>query len=155
NIVVLEAKVGETTFRLDDERQVVDYALDLRDFHAGSRGRGLLPVLWCTDGPVSQVAPVNLVDSVANVQRAGKDQLRTILRRDAAPSPAIPLVLEEWDASPYQPVPTIIQAATSIFAGHDVREIVRADADNLAVSASRIVSILGEAKRDSRKAVVF
>jgi hypothetical protein len=65
------------------------------------------------------------------------------------------LVLEEWDAAPYRPVPTIIQAATSIFAGHDVRAIGRADASNLAVSAARIVDVIAAAKRDCRKAIVF
>jgi hypothetical protein len=63
--------------------------------------------------------------------------------------------VEQWDAAPYQPVPTIIQAATSIFAGHDVRAIGRADASNLAVSARRIVDVIAEAKRDGRKAIVF
>jgi hypothetical protein len=52
-------------------------------------------------------------------------------------------------------VPTIIQAATTIFAGHDVREIGRADASNLAVSARRIVEVITEVRRAGRKAVVF
>src|SRR2546430_191661 len=34
-VVVLEAKIGVDRFRSDDERQVEEYALDLRDFHAG------------------------------------------------------------------------------------------------------------------------
>jgi hypothetical protein len=154
-IIVLEAKVGETTFRPEDERQVVDYALDLRDFHAGSRGHPLIPVLWCTNAPAGQEDNRVSPDFVANVQRAGAEQLRTVLQRFVSSTGQTRLVLEEWDAAPYQPVPTIIQAATSIFADHDVRAIGRADADNLAVSARRIVEVIAEAKRNCRKAVVF
>jgi hypothetical protein len=33
-IVVVEAKVGQASFRGEDEAQVEEYALDLRDFHA-------------------------------------------------------------------------------------------------------------------------
>ncbi len=154
-VIVLEAKVGENRFRAEDERQVEDYALDLRDFHAGCRGHPLIPVLWCTNAPVGQEDTLAQADIVAPVQRAGADELRTVLRRFVSSSAHARLVLEEWDSAPYQPVPTIIQAATSIFAGHDVRAIARADASNLAVAARRIVEVIAEAKRSSRKAVVF
>jgi hypothetical protein len=63
--------------------------------------------------------------------------------------------MEDWDTAPYRPVPNIIQAATSIFAGHDVRELGRWDASNLAVSARRILEIVADAKRTSRKVLVF
>lgn len=37
-IVVIEVKVGERRFIAADERRVEEYALDLRDFHAGTQG---------------------------------------------------------------------------------------------------------------------
>ena len=155
-IIVMEAKVGETDFRPADERQVVDYALDLRDFHAGSRGRPLIPVLWCTNAPGGHEDAAAPVEFVAPVQRAGAEEMRTVLRRFVSSSAYGGLVPEEWDEAPYRPVPTIIQAATTIFAGHDVKAIVRCkDASNVAVSARRIVDIVSAAKRSSRKAVVF
>jgi len=155
-IIVLEAKVGESRFRAEDERQVEDYALDLRDFHAGCRDQALIPVLWCTNAPIAKEdGPPAQADRVAPVQRVGSDELRTVFRRFVSSNSHARLVLNEWDAAPYQPVPTIIQAATSIFAGHDVRAIARAEASNLAVSARRIVDVIAEAKRDGRKAVVF
>jgi hypothetical protein len=155
-ILVLEAKVGENQFRAEDERQVEDYALDLRDFHAGCRDHVLIPVLWCTNAPEAKAdCRADPVDGVTPVQRVGTGQLRTVLRRFVSSHSHARLVLDKWDAAPYQPVPTIIQAATSIFAGHDVRDIARADASNLAVSARRIVDIIAGAKRDCRKIVVF
>jgi hypothetical protein len=154
-IIVLEVKVGEIRFRPEDERQVEDYALDLRDFHAGSRGHILIPVLWCTNAPVAQEHTPAQSGIVQAVQRAGAGELRRVLHRYLSSNPGTRLVLEAWDAAPYQPVPTIIQAATSIFAGHDVRAIGRSDASNLAVSVRRIVEVISHAKRTSRKALVF
>jgi hypothetical protein len=154
-IIVIEGKVGETSFRPDDERQVVDYALDLRDFHAGSRNHLLIPVLWCTNARGGHEDALTQADSLADVQRVGAAELRAVLPRLVTSDSGVPLVLEDWDAAPYRPVPTIIQAATSIFAGHDVRAIARKDASNLDVSARRIVDIIAEAKLAGRKAVVF
>ncbi|MBC9178432.1 hypothetical protein [Pseudoroseomonas ludipueritiae] len=50
-ILVLEFKHGATSFRVEDLRQTEDYALDLRDFHAGSRAHPIVPVLVATHAP--------------------------------------------------------------------------------------------------------
>jgi hypothetical protein len=47
-IFVLEFKVGERTFSSQDMDQVVDYALDLHNFHEGSHDAYIAPVLICT-----------------------------------------------------------------------------------------------------------
>src|SRR5262249_44903571 len=47
-IFVLEFKVGERDFRVPDVDQVVDYALDLQNFHEGSHDAYIAPVLICT-----------------------------------------------------------------------------------------------------------
>ena len=47
-IFVLEFKVGERDFRTEDVDQVVDYALDLQNFHEGSHDAYIAPVLICT-----------------------------------------------------------------------------------------------------------
>ena len=44
-IFVLEFKVGERTFSPQDADQVVDYALDLHNFHEGSHDAYIAPVL--------------------------------------------------------------------------------------------------------------
>src|SRR4051812_44515198 len=48
-ILVMECKVGADVFTAADRRQVEEYALDLRDFHAQSGQRKIVPVLWSTD----------------------------------------------------------------------------------------------------------
>jgi hypothetical protein len=154
-IIVVETKIGVTGFQSADARQVEDYALDLRDFHAGSRGRLLIPMLWCTAAPAQQEVSAPTEDPVGPVHRIGSNELGLVLRRFASSAPNVQLDPAEWDAAPYRPVPTIIQAATSIFAGHDVRAIGQADATNLAVAATRIVGIISDAKANSRKVIVF
>jgi hypothetical protein len=153
-ILVVEAKIREDTFRAEDARQVEDYALDLRDFHAGSRGLPLVPVLWCTDAQATPGESEPTADFVAPVCRVGSSGLASVLSRYAS-SPAIGIDPWQWDEASYRPVPTIIQAATSIFAGHDVRALARADATNLADSARRVVEIVSELKHESRRAVIF
>jgi hypothetical protein len=51
-IVVLEFKVGATSISLLDRQQTEDYALDLFDFHAGSRGHPVVPILVATEAQV-------------------------------------------------------------------------------------------------------
>ena len=48
-VVVVECKVGAEAFTAEDRRQVEEYALDLRDFHAESYRRTIVPVSWSTD----------------------------------------------------------------------------------------------------------
>lgn len=48
-IFVLEFKVNATTFSMNDEEQVVDYALDLKYFHEESEHRHIVPILVATD----------------------------------------------------------------------------------------------------------
>jgi hypothetical protein len=52
-------------------------------------------------------------------------------------------------------VPNIIDAATSIFAGHDVRSIAKADADNLTAAAARIVALIEGAREQKKRFLMF
>ncbi len=51
-ILVLEFKVGAKVIAEGDRRQVEDYALDLQDFHAGSMGHPIVPILIATHAKV-------------------------------------------------------------------------------------------------------
>jgi hypothetical protein len=57
---------------------------------------------------------------------------------------------QDWDQSPYRPVPSVIDAATLIFSGHGVRSITNKDADNLRSAEARLVELIQDA-RESRK----
>ncbi len=50
-ILVLELKIGDTTrFEAAAREQVEDTALDLQDFHAGSRSHAIIPILVVPNG---------------------------------------------------------------------------------------------------------
>jgi hypothetical protein len=155
-IVVLEMKVGEDRFCAEDEEQVEEYALDLRDFHAASHTRSILPVLWCTEAASQDVSCVLVENGVARVHRIGSEGLAVMLASIPHPNdPGCLLMGEPWDQAPYRPVPNIIEAATAIFSGHDVRSIARADASNLKDAAARIVELVLTAKQEGRRALLF
>src|SRR5262245_52989960 len=50
-IFVLEYKVGEVQFATHNIDQVVDYALDLKNFHESSHDQFIAPVLVATSAP--------------------------------------------------------------------------------------------------------
>ena len=53
-IFVIEFKVGETEYPKKAIEQVVDYCLDLQNFHEGSHHEKIVPVLISTKAPIVQ-----------------------------------------------------------------------------------------------------
>ena len=160
-VVVLEFKVGSTTFDGSATRQVEDYALDLQDFHAGSRRHPIVPVLVATGGnPAPQVWPLPLdIGVTRTVLHASEATLGRLLRElvEWLPRPATPLDVAVWEDAPYAPVPSIVEAACSLYASHDVAEIATAGAErkNLTVTTDTILAAVRQARDHSRKIVVF
>jgi hypothetical protein len=154
-IVVLEIKVGEARFCAEDVRQVEDYALDLRDFHAASHERKLLPVLWCTSASTGANHFIACDEQVAQVHRVGADGIADFLGNLPSGVGQDPIVAESWDNAAYSPVPSVIEAATTIFAGHDVRAIAQADASNLRDAAVRLVQLVVSARENRRRLLLF
>ncbi len=71
--------------------------------------------------------------------------------------PSRPIDLNDWDLSAYRPVPTIIEAAEALFAGHNVREIAHshAGAINLTLTSEKLIEIISQAQRDNTKVACF
>ncbi len=63
----------------------------------------------------------------------------------------------EWAKGRYQPTPTIVEAATALYAGHDVKALSRSDAGaiNLAQTSAQLEHIISESRRLGRKAICF
>jgi hypothetical protein len=154
-IVVLEVKVGETIFRAEDVRQVEEYALDLRDFHAASHNRALLPILWCTSASSPPTQYDYSDEQVARVQRVGVNGLADLLASIPSYGEGNAILAGDWDNAAYTPVPNVIEAATTIFAGHDVRAIAQADASNLRDSAARLVDLIVSARQNRHRLLLF
>ena len=159
-ILVLEFKHGARSFAAADLRQAEDYALDLHDFHAGSRAHPVVPVLVATEAPdPPRFAPPLLWHGVAPVLRANGAGLGALIEAVQAaigppPSPLDPLA---WEEAPYRPVPTVLEAATLLWRRNSVAEIAaaRADAPNLTRTAAAIVRAIGAARREGARSVVF
>ena len=143
-ILVLEFKAGATEFAAADRRQVEDYALDLQDFHAGSRAHPIVPILVATQAaPAPTHWPLLLGGTVAPVLDASAATLPGLLRAlwQRLPSPSASLDTAGWAEAPYRPVPGIVDAACALYARHGVAEIAsaRADARNLTATTSAIL----------------
>lgn len=158
-IFVLEFKVGENMFHTRDLDQVVDYALDLHNFHEASHDAYIAPVLVCTRAEWAQLRvpgtkPVGRVFEVArtNAQHL-EETLVEVLRLGGPTGIDIP----QWEASRYKPTPTIIEATLALYRGHSVTEISRADADatNLNVTGGTVASIIANTKMRSEKGICF
>ncbi len=153
--MVVECKVGSGVFTAADRRQVEEYALDLRDFHAQSHRRRIVPLLWSTNAEPSRGTACTGLNPTGGMVHAvidvGSASLAPFLAALSPSTTEAALIGEDWDRSIYRPVPNIIDAATSIFAGHDVRSIANADADNLHSAASRLVTLIEQAREQQQR----
>jgi hypothetical protein len=98
--------------------QVTDYALDLKNFHAGSHSRRLVPILvatkadhvcldleWSSDGVATP-----LLSNESDLTRA----IQSVVGKTPKQSAFDP---DKWMASGYKPIPTIIEAAQALYQG--------------------------------------
>ena len=78
-ILVLEFKVGAKVIAEGDRRQVEDYALDLQDFHSGSMGHPIVPILIATNAKVESPQWPLSWHNVAQVFDANAQSLKDLL----------------------------------------------------------------------------
>ncbi|WP_149540991.1 DNA/RNA helicase domain-containing protein [Siccirubricoccus phaeus] len=158
-ILVIEVKHHATRFDAGDLRQAEDYALDLHDFHAGSRRHPVVPVLLATAASAPVFAPPLLWHGVAPVLAANGRSLGALIAavQAAIGPPAAPLDPLAWEAAPYRPVPHVLEAATLLYRRHSVADLAtaRADAPNLTRTTAAIAAAIAGARREGQHLVVF
>lgn len=157
-VYVLEFKVGSKGFDRTGLDQVHDYALDLKNFHAGSHDRGIVPVLIATKAETPTYEMIWAADGVATPVLIGWTGLATVFHHSLPQTVAqTPLQAAEWAASGYRPTPTIIEAAEALYRQHAVIEITRSDAGakNLKETASCIAKIIEASKKENKKSICF
>jgi hypothetical protein len=160
-IFCLEFKTEDKSHSRQAQRQVEDYALDLRDFHEASNGRIIIPVVVVPKAPSVAVAPDDhQPDVVRCVRLANAVDLAAVLGTVFTTEHQLTnqrIDPAAWDNSAYRPVPTIIEAAESLYAGHNVREIAHSQAGdaNLTLTSDKIVEIIQEAQQKAEKVVCF
>ncbi len=162
-IFVVEFKVGDTQFHSHAIDQVMDYSLDLKNFHATSHDRFIVPILVATGAkdppPVISLTVNN--DRIFNVVKTNGDSLAEIITRvqDLIGSPDAGSIAESraWEQGSYCPTPTIIEAAMALYNGHQVAEISRNDAsgETLHRTTQAIADVITDARKNSYKAACF
>ena len=158
-VLVLEIKDGAAGHAPADRRQAEDYALDLRDFHAGCRDWPVVPILVATLAPAAPFEPPLIWQGVPPPFPANAAGLAGTLRaiQAAIGPPAAPLDHAAWLAAPYRPVPNVLEAATMLFDRHRSAEMVsaRADAANLTRTTEAVRRAIEAARTASRHVIVF
>lgn len=157
-VAVLEFKVGAGSFNASDKRQVEDYALGLRDFHETSKGLSIWPVLVVTEGPHGALTEIcEGVAEVATTNAAGLRAVFSCLSNRVRAASQEQLDVFWWDSGAYRPVPTIVQAAEALFAGHQVTEIAAAATDpkNLKETSEALVAIIEKARSNKEHVIAF
>ncbi|PZW38656.1 uncharacterized protein DUF2075 [Humitalea rosea] len=157
-LLVLEFKTG----RADPAAfaQAEDYALDLRDFHSGSRDHPIIPLVVASGAGAVDVFDPPLIwhgvlSPIATTPAALPALVAAILA--TAPEPFAPLDGPDWIAAPYRPVPHIVEAATLLYARNGVAAIAaaRADLPNLTRTTAAIARHVDEARRLGQRRIVF
>lgn len=157
-IFVIEFKVGEEGFKRDHLNQVWDYALDLKNFHQASHRAAIIPILVATNAHYSDavlVAPHT--DSVYPPCKCNSAGLGALIQVGLHATGGEPLNGSEWGIAPYQPTPTIIEAAQTLYAKHSVEAIARHDAGarNLRVTSQRIEQLIDSARELQQKIIIL
>ena len=161
-VFCLEFKVGQCDALQADVEQVLDYALDLKNFHLFSADRPIAPILVPTEYQRSTtlVQPSTYDDAIFNPLIAGKRGLQALIYRvlDVGASSYHPQHWGyNWLISPYSPTPTIIEAARTLYENHSVEEITRHEADKASTDAtiSEILSVIERNKQNREKSICF
>lgn len=156
-VVIVEFKVGAAQFGAAAKWQVTEYARDTRDFHLASRDRVILPILVATAAPPSGAVP-SLVSGACDVIAIAPTELGRVLAAihvDAERAGQPSISADEWDRSPYRPALNIVQAVEALFAGHDVREIAHAAADDVHLTIERLLELVDQAQATRTRVACF
>ncbi|OGP90214.1 MAG: hypothetical protein A2031_03385 [Deltaproteobacteria bacterium RBG_19FT_COMBO_43_11] len=158
-IFVLEFKIGEKEYTSSAIDQVVDYALDLKNFHESSHEQFIAPIVVATKAKnvytIVDLTPQNdklLFPINSNVETLGA-VIESVLR--FCEGDEIDHTL--WEQGRYRPTPTIIEAAMALYNNHSVQDISRSDASaiNLSQTSDAISTIIQYSKQNSRKSICF
>ena len=158
-VFCLEFKVGESRILEADVDQVLDYALDLKNFHKFSEDRIIAPILIATNHRNSSTNIQMSVydDRVVNPLMTGKSGIYTLITEVLKHFPNETPVNPDWIISPYAPTPTIIEAAKSLYENHTVEDITRHEADKVSTdrTIAYILDVIKKSKDSQEKSICF
>lgn len=158
-IFCLEFKVGEKKILMNDVDQVLDYALDLDNFHKLSEGRIIAPILVATRYNKSTTVIQKSIYSknVINPLYTGEKDFAKVIDKVLNLYPNEKAIDQNWIISPYSPTPTIIEAARALYENHSVEDITRHEADkvNTDKTIDYLLRVIEDSKKNNKKSICF
>ncbi len=161
-VFVLEFKAGEDSYNRQDIDQVLDYALDLKNFHQGSSDRMIVPVLIATES--SNHSKTNRLSHYNDgiyepllTNREGLPEVFQMVINEPLTSNQHQVSLSDWIRSRYAPTPTIIEAASALYTQHSVADITRHEAEGaqLERTTEYVMRVIQETKKRGEKSICF
>lgn len=158
-VFCLEFKVGQSKILEKDLDQVLDYALDLKNFHKYSESSVIVPVLIPTDN-ASMVSSIHMSvydDMIVNPLVTGAGGIINLIKIVLEKFPNQPPLNADWLISPYAPTPTIIEAAKTLYDNHSVENITRHEADKVTTdkTIAYILNVIKTSKERGEKSICF
>ena len=120
--IVIEFKAGSSTESEIAVSQVVDYALDLRNYHKASHDLSIHAIVCATEFLGSRDLSAEAPLGIASLSLCGLPNLASVIDQVVS-SPGGGLTAKEWADSRYAPIPGILDAVGLMFARNDAREI--------------------------------
>lgn len=162
-IFCLEFKVGKKEALQSDLEQVLDYALDLKNFHLYSADRPIVPILIPTKYELKSlnIRQSAYDDKVYNPIITGESTLLKVIENVVKVGHNNSYNPESWGLnwliSPYSPTPTIIEAARSLYENHSVEDITRHEADQVSTdrTIAYILDVIERSKQNQEKSICF
>ncbi|MCR4615340.1 MAG: DUF2075 domain-containing protein [Clostridiales bacterium] len=158
-VFCLEFKVGESHINEADVDQVLDYALDLKNFHKFSQNHVIAPILVATNYKnTSSVVQMSVYDDqVVNPLFTGEGGIFNVISAVLNKFPNESPIDSNWVISPYAPTPTIIEAAKSLYENHSVENITRHEADKVSTdrTIAYILDVIRTSKEKQEKSICF
>ena len=159
-IFCLEFKVGQKDALQADVEQVMDYALDLKNFHRFSHDKVIVPVLIPTrhKSSTKEFKPSVYEDQIYNPLICGEEHLKALISAILKHANATDAsTIDNWVISPYTPTPTIIEAARALYQNHSVEDITRHEADKVSTDRTihYILHVIEQSKIEKKKSICF
>ena len=160
-IFCLEFKVGMKDNLQSDIEQVMDYALDLKNFHLFSHDKIIVPILIPTKSKsyTTVFQPSVYNDDIYNPLVTGEEHLQELIQKvlEHAGHDENSEPIKDWLISPYSPTPTIIEAARTLYENHSVEDITRHEADKVSTDSTinYILQVIQQSKEHQKKSICF
>lgn len=166
-VILLEFKiVKEVIATAEAKRQVLDYGLDLADFHSATHNRKIVTLAVIKGYETNSEIMLNIESAikfpdgsnVADPVAIGTDDLGVVLKAILAAFHEPAFDYDGWEDADYKPSPSIIEYERELYKNHNVEDITRkgaGDTDLLATTKA-VQEIIDECKKTKgKKALVF